>query len=97
MAIESLLRGREILYLVRQEGCAACAAAEVELAAFERAHPAVMVIRVDANGPLPARLGLNVKATPTWLFRRDAEGVVKVGVLKAKEIEKWLRSLEAQL
>lgn len=95
--VESLLRGREVLYIAKQDGCQACAVADAELAIFERAHPSVMVLRIDANGPIPARLGMSIKATPTWLFRRDNEGVMKVGAMKAKEIEKWLKSLGAQL
>lgn len=97
MTIESLLRGREILYIAKAAGCAACMAAETELQTFERAHPSMMILRIDANGPLPERLGLSVKATPTYLFRRDNEGVTKVGMLKAKELEKWLKSLGANL
>jgi hypothetical protein len=97
VTIESLLRGREILYIAKAAGCAACMAAETELQTFERAHPSMMILRIDANGPLPERLGLSVKATPTYAFRRDNDMIVRVGVLKSKEIERWLRSLKANL
>lgn len=97
MTIESLIDSREVLYFVKQEGCEACAEAEPELAKFETKHPTVMILRIDANGPFPARLGLKLRATPTYLFRRGTEAVAKVGMLKVAEIEKWMKSLGGAL
>jgi hypothetical protein len=93
----SLLADRELLYIFKSKGCAACEASEVELATFESKHPTVMVLRIDAAGPFPAALGVEVKATPTWGFRRGQEMVTRVGFLKAKEIEAWLKKMEARL
>lgn len=90
--IESVIAGREVLYVCKAEGCSACEVAELELQKFERRHPTVVVLRLDAMGPIPESLGLKVKATPTYLFRRGGEGVVRSGVLKMGELEKWIRS-----
>jgi hypothetical protein len=87
----------EMLVFAYQRGCAACEASEAELTVFEQAHPRVTVIRIDAFGPFPPVYGLKIRETPTWLFRRDGEGVVRSGFLKAKELERWVKSLGAVL
>jgi hypothetical protein len=92
-----LLDDREALYFFFGRGCAACEVASGELDRFETKHPAVMVVRFDAAGPYPERFGVTVKATPTWMFRRGAEGITRVGVLKVSEIEAWLKKMRARL
>ena len=94
---ESFLTDREILYLIRSSSCEACKVAEPEFTEFERKHPMVITLRLDAAGPLPERLGLKVKATPTYAFRRGDEAAVRVGVMKAKELETWLKKMDARL
>lgn len=87
----------EVLYVVFAAGCEACEVTRPEVDRFVAHHPRTMVLRVDANGPLPAQMGLKVKATPMFAFRRGAEMVTWVGAMKEKEIESRLRKLEAQL
>ncbi len=85
------------LYFVHADGCSACAAAEPELSAFEQAHPFVMVVRLHADGVIAERMGLKVKATPTYLWHEAAEETeVRVGLLKAKDLEKWWKAREAE-
>lgn len=93
----SLIAEREVLYFFRQPNCAACAAAEPQLDAFEGKHPSVTIMRLDASGPFPERLGIKIKATPTYLFRRGGEGRMRAGMLSVKELETWLKSMEASL
>jgi hypothetical protein len=91
----SFLNDLETLYFVFQAGCEACEAAEADLRAFEARHPTVQVLRLNAWGPYPERIGLKVKATPTYLFRRGEQGAVREGVLAVADLEAWLGSLGA--
>ena len=89
----SLIADREVLYFIYGDGCAACEAAKPEFETFMSKHPRLMSLTINAAGPHPERLGLKVKATPTYFFRRGQEGVVYVGVMRATEIERWLKKL----
>ena len=77
------------LYVVVQRGCAACEAAEPDLAAFASAHPGQIVLRLDASGPLPGRLGIRVRATPTYLWRTPDGEKIHEGSLTTKELERF--------
>ena len=96
--VESLLADREVLFFVHSRGCEACAVAQPELDRFMSKHPAMTVLALDAEGPLPAQLGLGkIRATPTYFLRR-AEGVAKIeGALRAADLEKWLKKLGSGL
>lgn len=87
---DSFLAERQALYFVYQRGCAACEAAEPELLAFERKFPTLLVLRLDANGPFGDRFG-RVKATPTFVFQRGDQAIIRVGAVKAKELESWIK------
>lgn len=97
MQVESLLESVEVLYFVKQEGCPACEAAAPELARFMAAHPRVTVITIDANGPFPERLGLKLKATPTYFFKRGNEGAAVAGAMKMKDLERWVKKIGGTL
>lgn len=95
--IESLIAGRMVIYFFRMDGCQACEAAAPELDKFMAKHPDLTVVRLDANGPFPERLGIKLKATPTYVFKLGAEGRMKAGMMKAAEIERWLKSMGVSL
>lgn len=80
-----------LLFLYRA-GCGACDAAVPELDKFMHSNPRLMVTKLDADGPHVERMtGLRrVEATPVYVFRVGGDGIMKVGAMKAKEIEKWL-------
>jgi len=93
----SIDQDMEVVYFVHAAGCQACEATAPEIDKFEAKHPRTMVLRIDAAGPLPGILGLKVKATPMFAFRRGAEMVTWVGATKEKEIESRLKKLGARL
>ena len=97
MTALNLVADRQILYFFFGRGCGACEAAEPFLDEFERKHPSIIVLRLDASGTFPAHLGLEIKATPTYLFRVGQDGRVKAGVMKTAEIERWIKSLGGNL
>jgi len=76
---------------VKMTGCAACAAAAPEIEKFMQKHPELMVLILDADGPLIGKLGVKIKATPTYIFRMGDSGVTRSGAMKCSEIEKWIR------
>lgn len=81
------------LIFVYAIGCDACEAAEPELEKFMSAHRDFMVLRVRSDGPYPARLGLRIKATPTYLLRHGGNGFMHVGAMTSKDIESWIESV----
>jgi hypothetical protein len=89
----------EVLYFLYGQGCEACAAAEPELVAFMDRHPRLLVLRLDAMGTPAARLGIPIKATPTYVYRRGREGATAshIGLLTAKELDKWVKKAAATL
>ncbi len=87
----TLLADREVLYIFRAVGCPACEAAIPEVYRFMESHPAATVLILDAGGPYPAQLGIKIKATPTYVFRRGDQGESFTGVMKASEIERWIK------
>jgi hypothetical protein len=87
----------ECLYFIAAKGCEACESTIPEVDRFIAKHPRTMVIRLDASGPVPASLGIKVKLTPTFAFRRGTEIVTWVGMTKEKEIESRLKKMGAQL
>jgi len=94
LMVESALATREVLYVFTAGNCPACAEALPELEKFVEKHPSLQVLRLDAGGPFPQRIGVKIKATPTYVFRRG-EGMASIaGALKASELEKWLRQLD---
>lgn len=95
--VESFLADREVLYFLKQDDCEACAAAKPELDKFAVKHPGMMILVLDANGPHPDRLGLKIKATPTYFFRRGDEGITREGTMKEKEIERWIKKAGGEL
>jgi thioredoxin-like negative regulator of GroEL len=84
------------LIFVYMPGCEACEEAEPELETFVKAHPRMMVLRVRADGPFPAQLGLKkIKATPTYVYRRGRDATMFEGGLTAKQIEKWIGEINS--
>lgn len=90
--MESLIADREVLYFASARGCPACEAAAPELDRFMRKHPELIVLTIDAEGPFPERLGLTIKATPTYALAVGGQVVGAVhGAMRVADIEKWLR------
>lgn len=85
----------ESLIFIFANGCGACEAAMPELDKFMAANPRLMVTKIEANGPFVERLtGIRrVEATPMYVYRRGNEGVVKVGAMKVKDLDRWLRRI----
>lgn len=84
------------LIFIFRSGCEACEAAVPELDKFARTNPRMMVVKVNADGPHPFAYGIaHVRATPLYLFRKGRDGYTHAGVLKAKQIEKWIDAIEA--
>jgi thiol-disulfide isomerase/thioredoxin len=91
--VESLVADRQTLYFFYSRGCGACEVADPLVDAFAKRHPSIIVLKLDASGGFPARLGLEIKATPTYMFRVGQDGRVKTGAMKVAEIEKWVKSI----
>ena len=89
----AVLEDREILYFFKMEGCPACHIAEPEVNKYSTAHPEITVLVLRADGPFPSTLGVNIKATPTYVFRRGNDMAVTTGMLKVKELERWIKKL----
>jgi thiol-disulfide isomerase/thioredoxin len=79
------------------EGCEACAAAEPALDAYLKEHPRLSSLRIKAGGPLEEKFGIEVKATPTYLYRMGAQGTVHEGMLTAAQLTKWIKQADLQL
>lgn len=82
-----------VLYFVFAPGCTACAAAEPQLDKFMRDHPWQSVLKLNASGPFIERLGVKVKATPTYVLKVGQEAVLHVGTMSAAQIDKWMRKV----
>jgi len=95
--VESVLGSRELLYLFKMNGCSACEAGLAELTRFQVKHPGMMILIFDASGPYPDRLGLTIKATPTYAFRRGDEMIARSGMMKVAELEKWIKGMGGSL
>lgn len=81
-----------MIFVFTMPGCTACEAAEPEIDTYAVAHPMDMILRVAADGPIPGRLGLKIRATPTYVLRRDDGAMVShEGMMSARELEKWVR------
>ena len=82
------------LIFIYSMSCEACAAAEPDLDKFVK-KTSMMVLRLQAEGPYPARLGIKVKATPTYVLRYGREAFVHVGGLTVDEIETWIEGVRS--
>jgi hypothetical protein len=79
------------LIFVFSPGCDASEAAAPELDKFARENPRMMILRIQADGPYVDRLiGKRVRATPTYVFRRGGRGIVHEGMMKSKDLTRWL-------
>ena len=94
--LAAILADRQALYFIYQDGCPACAESEPELTAFERAHPGLLVLRLTADGPFGQKFG-KIEATPTWFFQRGDQAIARVGYMKAKQIETWIKKAGGKL
>ncbi len=92
--MSTFLDDRRILYFVYGQGCGACEEASPHLDAFVRENPTLMVVRLDAHGPHPERLGLKIRATPTYVYRVGFQGYAREGGMTAEEIGNWLNAVE---
>lgn len=85
---------RESLLFIYREGCEACEAARPELEKFEHDNPSLMVLQISADGPYVRLTGARrVDATPLYVFRRGEQGFAHEGLMKAKEISKWITAI----
>lgn len=78
------------LRFIYATGCPACEAAKKPLAAFEKAHPEIPVVREDL---LTTRWteSWQPEATPTYVLEVPNRGRTQwVGTLKKDEIEKFV-------
>lgn len=91
------LAERQTLYFIYGVGCGACEAAEPHLVAFEAKSREIIVLRINAAGPIPATLGIDVKATPTYLFRVGDGARMKAGAMTTAELTKWVKSIGGRL
>lgn len=83
-----------LLFFV-QHGCHACAMAKPEFEKFKARNPLQLALEMDADGPYPAQLGIKrIRATPLYVFRIGEEGVVHEGMMKADQIEKWIKTIQ---
>lgn len=101
MTIPSLIAGREVVYFIHggTDGlgnhlCHACGEAAPEFERFERANPTLLTLSLNAGSPIVAKLGLKITETPTYLYRRGNEGLVRTGALSAKEIAQWISAIQ---
>lgn len=85
------------LVFVYMDGCAACEEAMPEVDAFAAATT-IPVVRIRADGPLVPRLlgRMKIKATPTYVYRRNGRGVSHEGAMNAKEIGGWIDGILAR-
>ena len=80
------------------KGCPACSVARPEFEKFLAEHRMVNGIAVDADSPFVSLSGRKkIRATPLYVLRKGGETIAHEGVLKAGQIEKWLRTAEAIL
>jgi thiol-disulfide isomerase/thioredoxin len=87
------LEDRQVLYFIYGQGCGACEEAAPHLDAFVKKHKTLMVVRLDAGGPHPGRLGLRIKATPSYVFRIGEQGVLREGAMTEGELGDWVKAL----
>lgn len=90
------LRGRT-LYFMFQPGCGACEAAEPVFDAVAKAHPLVMALKLNVNGAPAARVGVRIRATPTWIFRIGDKAAVKEGTMTFEQVMAWIAKAEKEL
>jgi hypothetical protein len=87
-----------MLIFFTQKGCPACAQAKPEFEKFKARNPFAFALEADADGPYPAQLGLKrIQATPLYLLKIGDQGVLHTGMMKADQIEKWIKASEASL
>ncbi len=80
------------------EGCPACAVAKPEVERFKHRNPMQMTLTLDADGPFAERYGLApIRATPLYVLRVGEQGVKHDGVMKAEQLEKWVRGALAAI
>ena len=80
----------ERFYFLFQAGCAACEEAEPHLDRYLTAHPRDMAVKLSADGPFAERIGVKIRATPTYVYIRGAQIVVHEGALDEAELGAWL-------
>jgi thioredoxin-like negative regulator of GroEL len=84
-----------LLVLFTSAGCPACAAARPEFEKFKTRNPFMLAVECDADGPYRERFGLKrIQATPLYVFQIGDEGVTHTGMMKADQIEKWIKGLQ---
>lgn len=56
-----------------------------------------LAIEMDADGPYPASLGIKVRVTPLYVYKINGtdEAVQHAGMMKAEQIEKWIKAAES--
>lgn len=87
-----------MLLLFVQRGCPACAHAKPEFEKFKGRNPLTLALELDADGPYPEHFGVGrIRATPFYVYRVEGanEAVTHEGIMKAEQIEKWVKAAEA--
>jgi thiol-disulfide isomerase/thioredoxin len=82
----------EVLYFFYADGCHACAKAKPEWQKFKDRNPRIMAVELDALGTTADNLGVEIRATPSYLLKRGSEGELKAGILTCKQLESWLKA-----
>ena len=83
------------LVFVYMPGCDACEEAMPEIDKLGSQVPSLMVLKIQADGPLVSRLlgRVKIKATPTYVLRVGGQGYVHEGAMTAKQVKEWMQKI----
>lgn len=85
-----------MLLFFTSHGCPACAQAKPEFEKYKSRNPLQLALECDADGPYPAHFGMKrIRATPLYVLRVGEEGYTHEGMMKAEQIEKWVKAVHA--
>jgi hypothetical protein len=69
-----------------------------EFERFKSRNPLQMALSFDADGPYAEHfLGKPIRATPLYVLRGEDSGVTHEGVMKAEQLEKWVRDAQGAM
>jgi hypothetical protein len=56
-----------------------------------------MALKLNVNGAPAARVGVKIRATPTWIFRIGDKAAVKEGTMSFEQVMAWIAKAESDL